>query len=151
ALFAGVVWLSTTRPWKPRGYLGLEFAAMTPAANARTPLLPRGGALVLDVAADSAAAKAGIKPGEVASVIDGVQIASARRASDIVRHHQAGDRLSLTLFDIPAGDIHPHKAELVFAADPPASRKLSVRPPRTLAKEFFYLPTMAANGAWSRR
>jgi len=151
ALFAGVVWLSTARPWKPRGYSGLEFAAMTPAANARTPLLARGGALVLDVAPDSAAARAGIKPGEVAAAIDGTAIISARQASDIIRRHQAGDRIALTLFDIPKGDIHPRKVVLAFDATPPASRKLSVRPPRTLAKELFYLPTMAANGAWSPR
>jgi hypothetical protein len=151
ALFAGVVWLSVARPWKPHGYLGLEFAALTPAASARTPLLTQGGALVSEVRSDSAAARAGIKQGEVAAAIDGTPIASARQASDIIRGHKAGDRIQITLFDITEGEIHPHKVVLAFEADPPPARKLSVRPPRTLAREMFNLPTMAANAAWSRR
>jgi hypothetical protein len=151
ALFAGVVWLSVARPWKPHGYSGLEFAPMTPAADARTPLLSRGGALVIAVADDSPADKAGIKAGEVVSAIDRTAIGSARQASEIVRRHKAGDRIQLTLFDIPEGEIHPAHAVLVFAAAPPVTRKLSVRPPRTLAKEHFDRPAMVANAAWSRR
>jgi len=150
ALFACVVFLSVVHQKKPRGYSGLEFAGLTPAASARTPLLPRGGALVIDVAADSPAAKAGIKPGEVAAAIDDTVIVSARQASDIIQHHAAGDRIRLTLYDITEGEIHPHASEVVFDAAPPVSKKLSVLPPRTLAKELFYLPTMAANSAWSR-
>jgi hypothetical protein len=124
---------------------------MTPAANARTPLLPRGGALIVAVAPDSPAEKAAIEAGEVVAAIDGVRINSARQASDIIRRHQAGDRIRLTLFDIPHGEIHPHRASLVFAAAPPLTHRFSVRPPRTLAKEQFSLPAMAANAAWSRR
>ena len=58
ALFAGVVLFAIHRPPKPRGFSGLEFAALTPAASARTPLLARGGALVYQVADDSPADKA---------------------------------------------------------------------------------------------
>ena len=43
---------------RPRGFSGLEFAALTPAAAARTPLLTSGGALVFAVAPDSPADKA---------------------------------------------------------------------------------------------
>jgi hypothetical protein len=151
ALFGGVVWLSVARPWKPLGYSGLEFAPMTPAASARTPLLAGGGALVLEVAEESPAARARIRPGEVVAAIEGMPIISARQASDIIRRHKAGERIALTLFDITQGEVHPHNALLTFDAAPPVTKKLSVRPPRTLAKELFYLPTMAANAAWSGR
>ena len=76
ALFAGVVRLSIDRPWKPQGYSGLEFAALTPAANARTPYLERGGALVSKVAENSAAARARLTPGMVVAQIDGERVAS---------------------------------------------------------------------------
>jgi hypothetical protein len=151
ALFAGVVRLSIDRPWKPQGYAGLEFAAMTPAANARTPYLERGGALVSQVTPNSAAARARITPGMVVAQIDGARVASARAASDIIRQHKAGDTIALTLFDIPKGEIHARTVRLAFDAEPPASRALSVGPPRTLAKLPIPQPPIAANAAWSRR
>jgi hypothetical protein len=150
-LFALVVHFSVRDRHAPLGFLGLEFAPLTPAAAARTPLLPHGGALVRDVAADSPAARAGIRPGEVVSAIGGTSILSARQASDLVRRHRAGDRIRLTLFDITHGEVHPRKLTLAFEPLPPATKRLSVRPPRTLAKEYFPPPGMAANAAWSRR
>src|SRR5665213_55447 len=151
ALVAGAVFYAVHRGPKPRGFSGLEFAALTPAAAARTPLLTRGGALVLQVAADSPADKAKIKPGEVVAAIDGAKIASARQASDMVRSHAAGDRITLTLYDITKGEVHPENASLTFDAAPPVTKTFSVHPPRTLAKEFFYPPFPAANASWSRR
>ena len=145
---AGVAWY-VAPPKKPRGFSGLEFAAMTPAAAARAPLLTARGALIYDVVADSPAAIAGIKPGEVAAAIDGDAVTSARQASDIMRGHKAGDRVTLTLFDETLGDIHPRSVSLVIAEAPPVTKALSVKPPRTLAKEFFYPPPMAANASWS--
>ena len=146
-----VAWL-VARPPQPLGYSGLEFARMTGAAAARAPLLSTRGALVQEVAADSPADRAGIKPGAVVAVIDGVTILSARQASEIVRGHKRGDRVRLTLFDEVRGTPHPKKVELVFEAAPPASKTIfTVDPPRTLAKEHFAQPGMAANAAWSRR
>jgi hypothetical protein len=151
ALFAGAVFYAVHRGPKSRGFSGLEFAALTPAAAARTPLLTRGGALVLQVAADSPADKAKIKPGEVIAAIDGAKIASARQASDMVRSHAAGDRITLTLYDVTKGEVHPQTVSLTFDAAPPVTKTFSVHPPRTLAKEFFYPPFPAANASWSRR
>jgi hypothetical protein len=150
-LFAGAVAYALHRPGVPHGYCGLEFAGLTPAAAARTPLLAKGGALVLVVDADSPAARAGIRPGQVVARIDGTVVTSARQASDLVKAHHAGDRMALTLFDITEGEVKPHTLVLTFAAAPETPNKFSVRPPRTLAKEFFYPPGMAANAAWSRR
>jgi hypothetical protein len=150
-LFAGAVLYAVHRAPKPRGFSGLQFAALTPAASARTPLLARGGAQVAAVMDDSPADKAGIKPGEVLAAIDGTKIASARQASDMVRMHAAGDRISLTLYDVTKGEVHPQTVSLVFDAAPPVTKTFSVHPPRTLAKEVFNLPFPAANASWSGR
>lgn len=150
-LFALTVHFAVRMPRVPLGYVGLEFAPLTPAAAARTPLLPDGGALVLNVTADSPASRAGIRPGEVVSAIDGTAIVSARQASDMVTRRKAGAAVTLTLFDVTRGEVHPRTLKLVFDPVPPMTKRLSVRPPRTLAKEFFQPPGMAANAAWSHR
>src|SRR5580693_5468916 len=144
---AGVAWY-VAPPKKPRGFSGLEFSVMTPSAAARAPLLTTRGALIYSVLPDSPADKAGIKPGEVAAAIDGIAINSAGDASGIMRAHGGGDRVMLTLFDETSGDIHPQQVALTVADAPPVTKDLSVKPPRTLAKEFFYPPPMAANAAW---
>ena len=151
ALFAGTVLYAVHRAPRPRGFSGLQFAPLTPAAAARTPLLARGGALVLQVVEASPADKAKIMPGMVVAAIDGVRIASARQASDMVRSHRAGDRITLTLYDITQGEVHPENISLTFDAAPPVGKSFSVRPPRTLAKEYFYPPFPAANASWSRQ
>jgi hypothetical protein len=150
-LFAGVVILAVHHQSKPRGFSGLEFAPLTPAASARTPLLDKGGALVADVMADSPAAKAKILQGQVVAAIDGTLVTSARQASDLVRSHAPGDRITLTLYDITQGEVHPQQVSLVFDAAPPVGKKFSVHPPRTLAKEGPVPITVAANAAWSKR
>jgi hypothetical protein len=151
AMFSAAVLYAVHHAPKPKGYSGLEFAPLTPAAAARTPLLPKGGALVQDVADNSPAARARISAGEVVAAIDGVPIRTARQAAGIVRRHRAGDRILLTLYDITQGEVRPQTVPLTFDAAPPVTRKLSVRPPRILAKEAFLPPPAAANAAWSRR
>ena len=147
---AGVAWY-VKPPGRPRGYAGLEFSAMTPAAAARAPLLTTRGALVHDVAADSPAAQAGIHRGEVVAAIDGTPITSAEQAAGIVRVQRPGDRVNFILFDEPKGDIHPGTVAVTFAGDPVKPKILSVKPPRTMAREFFNLPGMGVNAAWSAR
>jgi hypothetical protein len=151
ALFAGAVLHAVHRAPKQRGFSGLQFAALTPAAAARTPLLERGGVLVQQVVSGSPAEKAKIAPGMVVAAIDGTTITSARQASDMVRAHTAGDRITLTLYDITQGEVLPQTVPLVFDAAPPVGKKFSVHPPRTLAKEYFNPPVAAANAAWSKR
>ena len=150
ACVGGVAWY-VTPPEAARGFSGLEFATMTRAAAARAPWLTTRGALIYQVVANSPAAAAGIKSGEVVAAIDGAPISSARQASDLMARKRAGDKAALTLFDETKGDINSRQVGLVFAAAPPVTKKLSVKPPRTLAKEFFFPPAMAANASWSRR
>lgn len=144
--------LLIARPPDPHGYSGLEFARVTEAAALRAPLLTTHGALVLGVAENSPAARAGIRPGAVVAQIDGEDIRSALQASRIIRRHRAGDRVMLSLFDEARGGVHPKNVPLVFDAAPPPNEKVfSVDPPPTLAKEKLAPPIMAANAAWSRR
>jgi hypothetical protein len=150
AAVAGVAWY-VTPPDKPRGYAGLEFSVMTPAAAARAPLLTSHGALIYDVAMDSPAAQAGIHTGEVVAAIDGTPINSADQAAGIVRVHAQGDRVNFTLFDEPKGEIHSGNVVVTFTDEPKDAKKLSVKSPRTLAREFFNLPGMGVNAAWSLR
>src|ERR1700761_4477926 len=98
-LFAGVGWRAVHVVPKPLGFSGIQFAPLTAAANGRTPLLDKGGALVFAVLPESPAAKAKVKPGEVVAAIDGVAITSARQASDLVRAKAAGESAVLTLYD----------------------------------------------------
>ena len=151
ALFAGAVLYAVHRAPRPRGFSGLEFAALTPAAASRTPLLRRGGALVFQVMDDSPAEKAKIEPGMVVAAINGVAVASARQASDMVRSRSPGQRITLTVYDITQGEVHPQLLTMVVDAAPPISKKFSVHPPRTLAKEYFYPPFPVANASWSKR
>ncbi len=150
ALFAGAVLYAIHAAPEPQGFSGLEFGALTPAASARTPMLRRG-ALVSKVMADSPAAMAGIVPGEVVAAIDGTLVRTARQASDLVRAGRAGERLTLTLYDITKGEVRPRDVTLILDAEPPAGSNLSVKPPQTLARQSPPAMTVAANAAWSKR
>jgi hypothetical protein len=134
-----------------RGFLGLEFAPVTRAAAARAPLLTTRGALIARVTADSSAAKAGIKPGEILARIDGDPVVSVQEAARTIRAGRAGEVITLTLFDTVRGDVHPRDKKLIFADALPVTRKLSVQPPRLVAKALRFPPAMVANAAWSRR
>lgn len=151
ALFAGAVLYAVHHPPEPAGFSGLEFANLTPAASARTPMLDRGGALISDVMAGSPAARADIRPGEVVGAINGVAIASARQASDLVRQIRSGEQVTLALYDITKGEVRPRDVRLTFDTAPLPGKKLSVEPPRTLAKIPPTPQSVAANAAWSKR
>lgn len=146
-----VAWVAWPTP-KPRAYAGLEFAAMTPAATARTPMLEQGGALIQSEDKDSPAARAGILTGEVVAALDGKPVASAAGAARTLRDAAPGSRMVLTLYNIIRGDIRPHQKILVFDAAPPTlPRKFTVLPPRLLAKKHFAQSGWAAGSAYARR
>ena len=150
-LFAGAVLYAIHAAPDPRGYSGLEFEPMSAAAQARTPFLDSGGALVHAVAKDSPAADAGIKPGEVVAAIDGRPVMDARAASRRLRATTVGAQLVLTLYDITQGEVKPRDVAVTMGPEPDEPDLLSVRPPRTLTKEPRPAPIVAANAAWSRR
>ncbi len=150
-LFAGAVFHAAHRAPAPGGFSGLQFTRLTPSAAARTPFLPRGGALVAAVMPGSPADKAEIRRGMVVAAIDGVPVETARQASAMVRAHAAGERVRFTIYDITRGEVRPRDIRLVFDTAPPLDSKLSVNPPRTLAKRPHDPAFPAARAFWSKR
>lgn len=150
-LFTGAVLYAIHRVPAPRGYSGIEFAPMSAAAEARTPLLPSGGAVIGQVAAKSPAAQAGIAAGDVVSGIDGHTVTSAVQAARLLRRVAVGQTVALTIFDVTRGEVHPQKISLKLTDEPDTPLKRTVNPPRVLAKEPKRPPIAAANAAWSRR
>jgi hypothetical protein len=151
AMFAGAVLYAVHRPLPPRGYSGIELAPMSQAAQARTPLLPSGGALIGEVATHSPAAEAGIRAGEVVSKIDGRAVTSVAQAARLMRRAPAGSPMVLTLYDVPRGEVRPRNVTITLAREPEMPRTLTVNPLRLMVKEPRRPPIAAANAAWSRR
>jgi hypothetical protein len=149
-LFAGAVLYAVHRVPAAQGYSGIEFAPMSAAAEARTPLLRSGGVLIGQVDAKSPAAQAGIKMGEVVSKIDGHAIASIVQAARLMRRASAGAHMTLTLYDITQGEVRPREVAITLTAEP-GLEKRTVNPPRLVMKEPKRAPIAAANAAWSRR
>src|SRR3569833_832980 len=106
-------------------------ACRQPAAAAmRTPMLPRRGAQVFAVTAQSPADKAGIKPDEVVAAIDGTKITSARQAATMIRAGKVGDHITLTVYDITQGEVKPRAVAQPIEDEPVPKKKFSVHPPR---------------------
>jgi serine protease Do len=66
-----------------RGYIGIGLTAVTPTLRRALQLGPEQGALVEDVARDTAAERAGLRPYDVVTKVDGRPIASDE---DLIRH-----------------------------------------------------------------
>jgi PDZ domain-containing protein len=134
------------------GFLGLEFAPLTRAAQARAPYLTDGGALIVKVVPKSPAAEARFAPGEVVTAIDLMPVSSAPEAAEMLKTKKPHARISLTYLDLARGDGRPHVATAELADAPPLNTKVySVEPPRTLAREWDFEPSMAAGASWSKR
>src|SRR5215469_403119 len=134
------------------GFLGLEFAPLTRAAQARAPYLTDGGALIVKVVPRSPAARARFSAGEIVTAIDSIPVSSATEAAEILQARKPRERISLTYFDLARGDGKPRIAAAVLADAPPLdTRVYSVEPPRTLAREWDFEPSMAAGASWSKR
>jgi hypothetical protein len=132
------------------GFLGLEFAPLTRAAQGRAPYLTEGGALVVKVVPKSPAADS-FKAGEIVTAIDGEHVTSASDAAQVLETKLPGQKVTLTYFNLSKGDGHARKAVITLAAAPPVSKKIfTVLPPRTVAREWDFEPSMAAGASWSK-
>jgi hypothetical protein len=141
---------SASAPERRGGFLGLEFAPLTRAAQGRAPYLTDGGALVVKVVPKSPAAER-FKAGEIVTAIDSEHVTSASDAAQILESKRAGQKVTLTYFDLSKGDGHARKAVIALAAAPPVSEKIfTVLPPRTVAREWDFEPSMAAGASWSK-
>src|ERR1700687_2184207 len=85
---------------KPKGFLGLELAPLTRSAEARAPLLISGGALIVDVVPKSAADSAGFKTGDIVTAIDNKAVASAEEAAQLLGAKRAGDKVTVSIYDV---------------------------------------------------
>jgi len=99
-------------------YLGVEYRdipAVTQAPGTQTPGdrtpaiplpgMPRGvaGTVVTDVTADSPAAKAGVKTGDIITIFDGTRVSGSDEIVQAVAGHKPGDSVSLTVFRTAEG------------------------------------------------
>ena len=134
------------------GFLGLEFAPLTRAAEARAPYLTNGGALIVKVVPKSPAERARFVAGEIVTAIDSIPVSSATEAAETLSTRKPREKIALTYFDLARGDGKARIATAELADAPPLNTKVySVEPPRTLAREWDFEPSMAAGASWSRR
>lgn len=79
-------------------WLGVSILTVTPAIKDGYNLSVDSGALVVEVAADSPAAKAGLQSGDVIVSFGGVEITSNRKLVDAVQSHESGDTVQITFW-----------------------------------------------------
>ena len=98
-----------------RGYLGVWFADL-PATEKMVP----AGVIVNKVFAGSAAQRAGLKPGDIVTKIDGVSVRDPKTAVSLVSESAAGETVSLTVVEKTGGGIHQSNLVATLAAKPPS-------------------------------
>jgi len=109
-------------------YLGVEFEMITPEVAASEHITGTQGALIKTVAADSPAAKAGLKIGDVITAVDGKTTGDANNLRDIVQSHKAGDEITLTIVKGTAtGPADQHDVKVTLTARP-APRQFQMPP-----------------------
>src|SRR5690348_6175485 len=81
-------------PKPTAGFLGLEFAPLTRAAQARAPYLTDGGALIVKVVPMSPAAQARFVAGEIVTAIDSRRVSSAAEAAELLKAKKPRERVS---------------------------------------------------------
>jgi len=100
-----------------RSWLGISWQPLTAALGA-APISGSGGALIASVAADSAAAEAGVRPGDIALEIAGRAV--------VGRHEEQLPTLRRWLSDLPAGA----EIEMVLLRD--GAKRVAKATPRDL-------------------
>ena len=142
--------VSTPPTKRPSGFLGIEFGSLTPSAEARAPFLGAGGALVSRVFPESPAATAGVTAGEIVIAIDHRPVSSAEGAASTVARIAPGKTVVLTLYAAGNDSEHRRDVRVALAGGPPKNETIfTVEPPRVLAREWNFQPSMAARAAWS--
>lgn len=78
-------------------YLGISYTSVSPSIALQFNLKVKQGALVSQVAQNSPAAHAGVKPGDVITEIDGNKINTDSALAIIMNNHKPGDEVTLTI------------------------------------------------------
>jgi S1-C subfamily serine protease len=109
-------------------YLGVEYELITADVAARENITGTQGALIKTVVADSPAAKAGLKAGDVISAVDGKAIDETNNPRTVVSNHKVGDEITLTIVKGTAtGPTGQHDVKVTLAARP-AQRQFQLPP-----------------------
>lgn len=132
-------------PWAPGGALGVSVRELRSDEVAGAGLERPGGAVVEDVRDGSAAAKAGLKEGDIIIDFDGERVRSARHFSRLVNETPEGRTVKATI--VRGGsrqtlDVTPDRADRITMALPDFSREIE-RGMRNLPRDFnfdFQLP-----------
>src|SRR6202012_5335225 len=89
------------------GYLGVQFVSVPQGANVN-------GILVKQVLPGSAAQKAGLKPGDIITQIDGILVANPQAINEVFGERKGGDKVVLTV----AGRSGEHQVVAILAGSP---------------------------------
>ena len=84
------------RQVKGRPAIGISYTEIN-ERTARYYNIPRG-ILITDVAAGSAAARAGLQKNDIITAIDGNEVTSMSSIKSILKQHRAGDELTVTYY-----------------------------------------------------
>lgn len=82
---------------KGRGYLGVHLQELNKDLAEYFGVNADGGVLILKVEEDSPAEKAGLKPGDVISEIDGKKVRDAGKVGKVVSAYEKGDEIELKI------------------------------------------------------
>ena len=80
-----------------RPFLGIRYKVLDKETAVMNDLAQ--GAYIVEVVEDSNAAKAGLKPGQVISRIDGQKITKENDITNLIKEHEVGDQLILEVWD----------------------------------------------------
>ncbi len=100
-------------------YLGVEFQMITPALAASEGITGTTGAFVRSVVADSPAAQAGLKEGDVITAVNGQAVDQQTDLRSRVADFKSGDEITLTIVTgTPNGPIDQHDVKVTLGERP---------------------------------
>ncbi|CAG0936589.1 Periplasmic pH-dependent serine endoprotease DegQ [Thermoflexales bacterium] len=117
-----------TAPVADGPYLGVEYELITAEVAAREQITGTTGALIKVVVADSPAAKAGLKAGDVISTVNGQAVDEQNNLREIVQTHQVGDEITLTIVKGTANGPTDQRERSITLAARPAQRQFQLPP-----------------------
>jgi len=82
---------------RPRAYLGITSVSMTPALAAAYGLPVQRGILIVDVAPDSPAERAGLQPGDIIVRVDDRDVTRSDELQAVLAAHQPGDQVRIVV------------------------------------------------------
>jgi S1-C subfamily serine protease len=80
------------------GYLGVDITTLTSALRQQYGFTPTSGVVVLNVIANSPAAKAGLVQGDVIVALDGKAVSSAASLQSTIQKDKAGQKVQITYY-----------------------------------------------------